>query len=124
MYRIPCFNLSTKRIRFSNGSNRVTIIAYEIKCHPAHSTILKYLFIKSSVLEPIQPSESNIHFIPNGLIKSINATIVKNQIIQQNCFLAQTGIVSILKIPKTTMNSGIKTRLLDIPSVIGLNPHI
>ena len=28
----PAFDLSTKRIGLGNGSNRVTTIAYEIKC--------------------------------------------------------------------------------------------
>ena len=35
------FDLSTKRIRFGNSSNRVTTITYEIKFHPAYSTMLK-----------------------------------------------------------------------------------
>ena len=77
---IPDFDLSTKRIGFGNGSNRVTTIAYEIKCHPTHSTLLKSLLIKSSVLDPLQPSNSNIHFIPHGLIQSTDATTVKTQI--------------------------------------------
>ena len=37
----PAFDLSTKRIRFGNSSNRVTTITYEIKFHPAYSTMLK-----------------------------------------------------------------------------------
>ena len=114
------FDLSTKRIGFGNGSNKVTTIAYEIKHHPVHSTMLKSLLIKSSVLDPIQPFDSNIHFISHGLIQSTDATIVKNQITQQNCFPGQTGIVPIFNIPEETINSGIKTRLLSIPSVIRL----
>ena len=58
------FDLFTKIIGFGNGSNIVTTVAYKIKFHPAHSTLLKSLLIKSSVLEPIPPSESNIHFKP------------------------------------------------------------
>ena len=37
----PAFDLSTKRIGFRNGSKRVTTVAYEVKCDPAHSIILK-----------------------------------------------------------------------------------
>ena len=114
------FDLSTKRIGFGNGFNKVTTIAHEIKHHPVHSTMLKSLLIKSSVLDPIQPFDSNIHFISHGLIQSTDATIVKNQITQQNCFPGQTGIVPIFNIPEETINSGIKTRLLSIPSVIRL----
>ena len=118
----PAFDLSTKIIGFDNGFNRVTTIAYEIKCHPVHSTLLKCLLIKLSVLDPIHPFDSNIHFIPHGLIQFTDATTVKTQITQQNHFLTQTGIVPIFSIPETTMNLGIKNRLLDIPSVIGFEP--
>ena len=78
-YRIifPEYDLSTKGIGFGNGSNRVTVVAYKVKYHPAHSTILKYLLMTSSVLDPLLPSDTNIHFIPRGLIQSTNATIVK-----------------------------------------------
>ena len=73
----PTFDLSTKRIGFSNGSNRVTTIAYEIKYYPIHSTLLKSLLIKTSVLDSIQQSDSNVRFIPRGLIQSIDTTTVK-----------------------------------------------
>ena len=65
---IPVFDLSTKRIGFGNGTNRVTTVVYEVKCHPAHSTILKSLLIKASALDPLPPSDTNIYFIPHGLI--------------------------------------------------------
>ena len=47
-------------------------------------------------------------------------TTVKNQIIQQNKFLEQTGLVPILNIHSDIMNSGLKERLIAIPSIIGL----
>ena len=116
------FDLSTKTICFGNGSNRVTTVAYEIKCHPSKSILLKSLLIKSCILDLIAPFDSNIHFIPHDLIQSTDTPTVKNQITQQNHFLTQTGIVPILNITETAMNSGIKTRLLDIPSLIWLDP--
>ena len=70
----PAFDLSTKRIEFDNGPNRVT---YEVKCHPSHSTILNSLLIKLSVLDPLPPYDTNVYFIPHGLIQSTVATIVK-----------------------------------------------
>ena len=122
----PAFDLSTKRIGFGNGTHRLTTVEYEVKCHSAHSTILKYLVIKSSILDPLPPSITNVHFIPHGLIQSTDATTVKNQLIQQNRFLAQTGILPIFNITKESMNAGtnygIKKRLLAISSVIGIEP--
>ena len=116
------FDLSTKRICFGNESNRVTNVVYEIKFHPSKSILLKSLLIKSCVLDLIAPFDSNIHFISHDLIQSTDVTTVKNQITQQDNFLTQTGIVPILNITETAMNSSIKTRLLDIPSLIGLDP--
>ena len=121
----PAFDLSTKRIGFGNGTHRVTTVAYEVKCHPKHSTILKSLLIKASVLDPLPPSDTNIHFIPHGLIQSTDATTVKNQLTQQNRFLSQTGIIPIFNITEDSMHggtNGIKKRLLDIPSVIAIEP--
>ena len=108
----PAFGVSTNRIRFGNGSNRVTIIAYEIKCHSTKSTLLKAFLIKSSILDLIPPFDSNIHSISHCVIQSTVATTVKNQITQQNYFLAQTGIVPIFTISETTIKSDLKTRLL------------
>ena len=113
----PSFDLSTKKTEFGNGSNRVITIAYEIKYYPAHSTLLKSLLIKSSVLDPIQQYDFNIHFVPHGLIQCL-----KKQITHQSRFLFQTGIVPIFNILEETMNSVIKTRLFDISSVTGLEP--
>ena len=122
----PAFDLSTKRIGFENGTYRVTTVEYEVKYHSAHSTILKSLVIKSSILDPLPPSVTNVHFTPHGLIQSTDATTVKNQLIQQNRFLAQTGILPIFNITKDSMNAGtnygIKKRLLAISSVINIEP--
>ena len=118
----PAFDLSTKRVGFGNGNSRVTTVAYEIRCHPAHATLLKSILIQASVLDPIAPSDNHIHFIPYGLLQTTDANTVKNQIIQQNRFLANTGIVPILNISPAIMQSGLKDRLLALTSVIGLEP--
>ena len=78
--------------------------------------------IQASTLDPIPPSDSNIYFIPHGLIQTTDAAIVKNQITQQNKFLEQTALVPILNIHHDIINSGLKESLLAIPSVIGLEP--
>ena len=58
---------------------KIFTVAYEVKCHPAHSTILKSFLIKTSVLDLLPPSDTNIHFICHGLIKFTDATTVKDQ---------------------------------------------
>ena len=116
------FDLFTKIIGLGNWSNRVTTIAYEIIYHLVYSTLLKSLVIKSLVLDHIPPSDSSVHFISHGLSQSRDTITDKNPTIQWSCFLVQTGIVPILDIPETTMNSDLKTRLFTIPSVIGLKP--
>ena len=118
----PAFDLSTKRVRFGNGNTRVTTVAYGIRCYPAHATLLKSILIQASTFDPIAPSDNHIHFIPYGLLQTTDTNTVKNQIIQQNRFLANTGIVPILNITPETMQSGLKDRLLAITSVISLEP--
>ena len=97
----------TKRIGFGNETSQVTTVVYEVKCHPAYYTIVKSLLTKASVLDPLPPSDTNIHFIPRGLIQSTDATTVKNHFTQQNHFLAQKCIVQILN----TMNAGTNNRI-------------
>ena len=104
----PAFDISTKRVGFGNGNARVTTVAYEIRCHFDHATLLKSIFIQASVLDPISASKNYTHFIPYGLFQTTYSFTVKNQTIQQNRFLAQTGIVPILKIANDTMTSGLK----------------
>ena len=118
----PAFDLSTKRVGFGNGNSRVTTIAYGIRCHPTHATLLKSILIQASVLDPIAPLDNHIHFISYGVLQTTDANTVKNQIIQQNRFLANIGIVPILNITPEIMQSGLKDRLLAITSVIGLEP--
>ena len=113
-YRIHAFDLSTKIIGFGNGSNRVTTVAYEVKCHPVHSTLLKALLLKLSVSYSLSPSDTNIHFIFQDLIQSTDATTVKKPYLKQE--------FPIFNIPEVTMKTGIKTRLLKIQSRIRLEP--
>ena len=78
--------------------------------------------MQAFLLDPVPPSDNHIHFILYGLLQTIDATTIKKQITQQNCFLAQTGIIPILNITQNTMNSGFKERLLVIPSFIDIEP--
>ena len=64
----PDFDLSTKKVGFGNSPHHVTTIAYEVKCHPDHSALLRVLLTRASVLDKTSPSESTINFIPYGLI--------------------------------------------------------
>ena len=84
------------------------MVAYEVNYHPAHSTILKYRLIKYSVLDPLQPPDTNIPFISHDLIQSTDAITVKNKLTQQNGFLAETSIVPIFNINENSMNTGTK----------------
>ena len=107
---------------FGNENARVATVAYEIRCHPSHATLLKSIPIQALALDPIAPSDNHIRFIPYGSLQTTDANTVNNQIIQQNRFLANTGIVPILNITPETMQSGLKDRLLAITPVLGLEP--
>ena len=87
--------------------------------HPRYSNQINYH--SSICTRPHPPSDNHIHFIPYGLLQTTDTT-VKIKTTQQNRFPAQSGIVPILNITQDTMNSGLKERLLAIPSIIGLEP--
>ena len=48
----PVFDIFTIRIGFGNEFPRVITIAYEIRYHPHHMTLLKSILINASVLNP------------------------------------------------------------------------
>ena len=115
------FDLSTKKVGFGNSPDRVTTIAYEIKCHPNHSALLKVLLTRASILDK---NPQTIHFILYGLINVSDSNTVKHQIIQQNQFIHNTTIMPIHNIDEDTMYSGFKENLENIPSVTNIEKHI
>ena len=60
----PTFNLFTKHVGFGNGNVRVTTVAYEIRCHPTHATLIKSIIIQASVLDPIPPLTTTFTLYP------------------------------------------------------------
>ena len=116
----PDFDLSTKKVGFGNSPHHVTTIAYEVKCHPDHSALLRVLLTRTSVLDKTPPSDSTIHFIPYGIINVSDSNTVKHQIIQQNQFIHNTTIIPIHNIDENTMYSGLKDKLENLPSVTNI----
>ena len=80
----PAFDISTKRVGFGNGNARVTTVAYEIRCHLDHATLLKSIFIQVSVLDPyLLPKTTptlfhtayyKLHILSPSKTKSFNRT--------------------------------------------------
>ena len=116
----PAFDLWTKKVDFGNSPHRVTTIAYEVKCHPDHSALLKVLITRASILDKTLPSDSTIHFIPYGLINVSDSNTVKHQNIQQNYFIHNTTIIPIHNIDKYTMYSGLKEKLENLSSITNI----
>ena len=114
------FDLWTKKVGFGNSPHRVTTIAYEVKCHPDHSALLKVLITRASVLDKTSPSDSTIHFIPYGLINVSDSNTVKHQIIQQHQFIHNTTIIPIHSIDEYTMYSGLKEKLENLSSITNI----
>ena len=116
----PAFDLSTTKVGFGNSPHRVTTIAYERKYHPDHSTLLKVLLTRASVLDKTPPSDSTVHFIPYELINVSDSNIVKHQLIQHNQFIHNTIIIPIHNIDEATMYSGLKEQLINLTSVTNI----
>ena len=114
------FDLSTKIVGFVNSPHRVTTIAYEVKCQPNHSALLKVLLTRASVLDKNPPLDSTIHFILYGIINVSDSNTVTHQIIQQNQFIHNTTIIPIHTIDENTTYSGLKEKLENLSSITNI----
>ena len=65
--QLPAFDISMKRVGYGNGKRRVSIMAFEVKCHPDNAAILKRLLFRASASDDKPPNNDNIHFVAYGL---------------------------------------------------------
>ena len=116
------FNLSTKLVEFGNDNTWVTTVAYEIRFHLDHVTLLK-ININSSIR--VWP---HIYFQHSYSLHSIRLTSNYRYRHRQNSnnltepIPSSNLIVHIINITKNITNSWLKERLLTLPSVIVLGP--
>ena len=65
----PVFDLHVRRISFGNDDKRISTIAFEVRCHPYNSSILKPILPRISSNDKTPSSGETIYFVPNGLIQ-------------------------------------------------------
>ena len=86
---IPAFDLYSREVGDGNGTDRVKMFAYEIRCEPKNAHMLKMLLCRVST------EYSNFNFIPYGLKSITNSTTTRQIIAWKNSFLEEMAIVPI-----------------------------
>ena len=61
---VPAFDLHMRRISFGNDDKRISTIAFEVRCHPDNSSILKTILSHISSDDKTPSSEETIYFVP------------------------------------------------------------
>ena len=99
------FNIRHKTIGNGNGKRRITTSAYENKCHPNDSKIMKALMVRCS-----EDGSNDFAFIPYGLTQMIANETYRRQIVLHNNFLAAMAVVPIHIISKTMIKEKVEEK--------------
>ena len=91
----PAYDLHMRIISFGNGDKRISTIAFEVRCHPDNTSILKTVLSRISSDDKTPSFEENVHFITYGLIQYSSPECYRHQIIMNNNFLHKLAIVII-----------------------------
>ena len=113
--RIPVFDIYHKIIGNGNGSERITISVYEIRCHPKDSIILKVLLAKCS-----EDPEKKFAFVPFNLTQMTSNSIYRRQIIIHNNFITPTVVIPEHGITKKAMKKRLYNKLIKLSEVYGI----
>ena len=95
---IPVFDIHHKTVGNGNGSNRISMIAFDIHCNPKDSSIPKLLMARCS-----KDSNKDFTFIPYELLQMTNAETYRRQKIFQNNFIVSMAIIPIYGETKVAM---------------------
>ena len=109
---IPAFEIHHKTIGNENGKSHITTSAYEIRCHPDKSKIMKTLLAKCS-----EDGNTNFSFILYGLSQITTNETYRRQIVLQNNILANMAVVPIHGISKKGMKDKAQEKLIRTPGI-------
>ena len=84
---IPAFDIHHKTVGNGNGVNKISTTAFDIRCNPKESFLLKALMTRCS-----EDSNNEFTYIPYGLLQMTTAETYRRQIIVQNNFIASMAI--------------------------------
>ena len=92
------FDLHMRRISFDNDDERISAIAFEVRCHPDNSSILNSILSRISSNDKIPPSEETVNIVSYGLIKYSSPECCRYKIIIHNNFLHKRAIIIIFNV--------------------------
>ena len=96
--RIPAYDIHYKAIGNGKKSYHISTVAFNIRCNPKYSSLLKTLIARCS-----QNHKNNYTFIPYGFLQMKNPEIYIRHIIFQNDLIVSMAIIQIYSVTKTVM---------------------
>ena len=105
------FDLHIRRISFGNSDKLISTIAFEVRCHPDNTSILKTILSRISSDDKPPSFEETVHFVPYGLIQHSSLECYRHQIIMNNNFLHKVAIIIIFNIDSEIMYSELLSSL-------------
>ena len=112
---IPAFDIHHKTVGNGNGANRISTTAFDIRCNPKDSSLLKTLMARCS-----EDTNNDFTFIPYGLLQMTNAETYRRQIIFQNNFIASMAIIPIYGVTKAAMRDKVQEKLRQVAGISGI----
>ena len=103
---VPAFDIHHKTVDNENGANRISTTAFDIRCNPKDSSVLKTLMARF-----LEDPNNEFTSIPYGFFHMTNAETYRRQIIVQNNFIASMAIVPIYGVTKIAMTDKVHEKL-------------
>ena len=112
---IPALDIHHKTVGNGNGADRISTTAFDIRCNPKDSSLLKTLMARCS-----EDPNNEFTFIPYGLLQMTNTETYRRQIIFQNNFIASMAIIPIYGVTKLAMNDKVYDKLRQVAGISGI----
>ena len=112
---IPAFDIHHKTVGNGNGANRISTIAFDIRCNLKDSSLLKTLMTRCS-----EDTNNEFTLILYGLLQMTNAETYRRQIIFQNNFIALMAIIPIYGVTKIAMTDKVQEKLRQVAGISGI----
>ena len=109
---IPVFDIHHKTVGNGNGANRISTTAFDTRCNPKDSSLLKSLLARYS-----EDNNNNFIFISYDILQMTNVETYRRHISIQNNFIAPMAIILIYGVTKTTVTDKVEEKLLQVSGI-------
>ena len=112
---IPAFDIHYKTVGNGNRANMIPKTAFDIRCNPKDSSLLKKIMARCS-----EDLNNEFTFIPYRLLQITNVETYRRQINVQNNFIASMAIIPIYGVTKIAMTDKVHEKLRQVVGISGV----